>query len=169
MNHDIISGLACIFCMCYILALLFNFYSLYSETTRKLFSIVLIVCFIYFLGEYTSQSMIDATALKEWYSLMVFSGLVLLITHIHGMSVKFRRKTLVEEIEKTKQRSALPLQTLGNVDILNSTDSLVQSALQNGVTRRISRYILITEVVAWSGFAVSIAVILYTLFPYLKG
>lgn len=169
MNHDLISGLACIFCMCYIVALLFNFHNLYSETTKKLFSIVLIVCFVYFLGEYVHQSMIDSASLKPWYGLMVFSGLILLITHIHAMSVKIRRKNMNDEIEKVKQRSALPLQTLGNVDILNDTGSLVQSALQNSVTRQVGRYILVTEVVAWTGFIISIGSILYTLFPYLKG
>jgi hypothetical protein len=164
MNYDVISGLACMFCMVYILGLMVNFYGMYSTSTRKLFSILLVICLIYFLGEYVQvKDILEAGSLRPYYGVMCFSGLILLITHIHSISVKLRRKTMIETIDKAKYLSSLPLQTLGNTDILSDRDSIVQGALQNGVSKTVKRYILFTEITAWAGFAVSALFILRSL------
>lgn len=168
MNHDVISGLACLFCMVYIVGLLFKFHGMYSLLTRKVFAVILSICLIYFLMEYVNVSfIITVDSLRPYYSLMCFSGLILLITHIHSISVKMRRKTMTERIEKVRLMAGLPLQSLGNTDILNNADTIMHNALQNGISRTARRYIQVTTITAWAGFAVSTILILYTLFPHI--
>jgi hypothetical protein len=156
MTYDLISGLACIACMVYLMGLLFNFYNVYSQSTRNIFISLTSVCFIYFLGEYVGiPLLIEQNLIQPYYGLLYFSGIALLVSHIHRLAIELRRKSLEDRIGNTKYLASLPLHTAGNATILSVNESIMHQALQNGATQTGSICIKLTQIAAWAGMVIS--------------